>query len=111
MNKDMGRYAFLGGIALAIILALIPTVDALSWIVVLLGVVVAAVNIEAKETMKLLLWTIGMGVFGLTALASNLAGIPAVGTVLSSIITNVGLFFAVIAGVFLLKIGYKIFEK
>ena len=110
-ESAIGSYAFLAGVGLSVILSLIPEAGSAVWLIAILGIAVAWLNIQARETMKLLLWTIGMGVFGFAALASSMAGIPAVGTLLSSIITNIGLFFTTIAGVFLLKIGYKIFHK
>ena len=76
-----------------------------------MAVVVALLNIQERETMKLLLWTIGMGVVGVAAIAANFAAIPAIGGVLAAVITNVGVFFMTIAAVFLLKIGYRMFEK
>jgi tellurite resistance protein TehA-like permease len=110
MDKDTGRYAFLGGLLLSAIFGLTAATQ-LIWLVALLAIAVALLNIQAKETMKMLLWTIGMGIVGVAALASNLESIPEVGTALGGVVTNIGIFFMVIAAVFLLKIGYKMFER
>lgn len=111
MDKEFGRYAFLAGLGLSVILALIEAAAGVAWLVAVLGLAVALLNIQTKETMKLLLWTIGMGVVGVGAIAANFAGIPAVGVQVAAIITNIGVFFMAIAVVFLLKIGYAIFSR
>ena len=111
MNGELGKYAFLGGLLFSVVIGLFQAVSSYAWLVALLAVIVAFMNIQAKETMKLLLWTIGMGVFGVGALATSFAAIPVIGETLGSIISNLGIFFMTIAGVFLLKIGYAIFSK
>jgi hypothetical protein len=111
VDKEMGRYAFLAGLLLSVVLGLTEVAAGLAWLVALLAVAVAVLNIQAKETMKLLLWTIGMGVIGVGAMAANFAGIPAIGETLAAVITNIGVFFMTVSAVFLLKIGYKMFER
>lgn len=111
MDKEIGRYAFLAGLVLSVILSLVEAAAAVAWLVALLAVVVALMNIQTKETQKLLLWTIGMGIVGVGAIAANFADIPAIGDVLATIVTNIGIFFMTIAIVFLLKIGYAIFSR
>jgi len=106
----MGRYAFLAGLLLSVVLGLVEAAAGIAWLIALLAIVVALLNIQAKETQKLLLWTIGMGVVGVGAIAANFAGLPAVGPVLATTITNIGIFFMTISAVFLLKIGYAIFS-
>jgi len=111
MDKEIGRYAFLAGVLLSVVLGLVETAAGLAWLVALLAVAVALLNIQTKETMKLLLWTIGMGVVGIGTIAANFAGIPAIGETLAVVITNVGVFFMTVAAVFLLKIGYAMFSR
>jgi len=110
LNLPFGRYAFLAGLLLSAVLGLVGLAPAF-WIVVFLGIVVALMNIETKETMKMLLWTIGMGVFGFGALVSGMSSIPMFGEPLAIAVANVGTFFMTIAGVFLLKIGYTMFSR
>ena len=110
MDKELGRYAFLAGLILSVLLGLVEIAAGVAWLVAVLGIAVALLNIQAKETMKLLLWTIGVGVVGVGAIAANYAGIPAVGPVLATTIINIGIFFMTISAVFLLKIGYAIFS-
>lgn len=111
VDKELGSYAFLAGLLLSILLALVEVVAGVAWLIAVLGIAVALLNIQAKETMKLLLWTVGMGVVGAGAIATNFAGIPIVGEPLAAIITNIGVFFMTIAVVFLLKIGYAMFSR
>jgi hypothetical protein len=69
MDKEMGGYAFSAGLLLSAVLGLVEVAAGLAWLVALFAVAVAILNIQAKETMKLLLWTIGMGVVGVGAVA------------------------------------------
>ena len=110
MDEKIGRYAFVGGLAFSVILGM-AELPSVAWITAVLAIIVALINIQTKETMKMILWTIGMGVFGFGALASNFAAIPLIGETLGAILTNIGIFFMTIAGVFLLKVGYKILSK
>ena len=111
MGNELGKYAFLGGLVLSVVLGLVSEVQGLAWLVAVIAIVVACLNIETKETMKMLLWTIGMGVFGFGALVSAMSGLPFLGAQIAAIITNVGTFFITIAGVFLLKVGYSMFSR
>ena len=59
MDKELGRYAFLAGLILSVILGLVEAVAAVAWLVAVCAIAVALLNIQAKETQKLLLWTVG----------------------------------------------------
>ena len=109
-NEEVGKFSFLGGILLAVLLGLVE-IGGVVWLIGIMAVVVALLNIQERETMKLLLWTVGMGVVGVGAMATNFAVMPAVGEMLATIITNVGIFFTTVAAVFLLKMGYTMFSK
>lgn len=109
--NDLGKYAFLAGLLFSVLLGFFEAVSSYAWLIALCAIVVAFMNIQANETVKLLLWTIGMGVFGVGALATSLTGMPTVGATLAAIITSIGVFFMTIAGVFLLKIGYSMFSR
>ncbi|MFA7707969.1 MAG: hypothetical protein WCX73_03395 [Candidatus Pacearchaeota archaeon] len=87
----IGRWAFIIGLVLAIIAGLIQdiyTIPSLTLILVILGVIIGFLNIEEKDTVKLLVAIIAlMGVGGLT-----LSVIPTISSYLEAILTNIVIF-------------------
>ena len=90
----VGKWAFIIGLALAIIAGIIPTqIPNLALILILFGLVVGFLNIAEKDTVKLLVAIIAlMAVGGIT-----LAEIPMVQNYLVNILKNM-LVFASAAG-------------
>ena len=87
----IGKWAFFIGLALAIIAGLIQGVyeiPSLMLILVILGLVVGFLNIEDKDTVKLLVAIIAlMGIGGLT-----ISVIPVINTYLANMLTNILVF-------------------
>ena len=48
MDKELGRYAFLAGLGLSVILALIEAAAGAAWLVAVLGIAVALLNIQVQ---------------------------------------------------------------
>lgn len=89
--KLVGKWAFIIGLALAIIAGLIQgiyTIPSLTLILVVLGLIVGFLNIEEKDTVKLLVAIIAlMGIGGLT-----ISVIPTINTYLEAMLTNIVIF-------------------
>lgn len=87
----IGKWAFIIGIALAVIAGLIQgiyEIPSLILILVILGLIVGFLNIAEKDTVKLLVAIIAlMGVGGLT-----LSVIPVINIYLQEILTNILIF-------------------
>ena len=87
----IGKWAFIIGLILAIIAGLIQGVyeiPSLILILVILGLIVGFLNIEDKDTVKLLVAIIAlMGIGGLT-----ISVIPVINTYLENILTNILIF-------------------
>jgi hypothetical protein len=88
-SLDMiGKWAFIIGLALAILAALlvsVVTIPNLALILVILGLIVGFLNIAEKDTVKLLVAIIALTVIG----AAAIAVIPAINTYLLDILTNI----------------------
>jgi hypothetical protein len=88
-SLDMiGKWAFIIGLALAILAALlvsVVTIPNLALILVVLGLIVGFLNIAEKDTVKLLVAIIALTVIG----AAAIAVIPAINTYLLDILTNI----------------------
>lgn len=87
----VGRWAFIIGLALAILAGLIEglyTIPYLTLILVILGLIVGFLNIADNDTVKLLVAIIAvMGIGGLT-----LSAIPVIDTYLEAMLTNIVIF-------------------
>lgn len=81
-----GHWAFLIGIALAVIAGVVPQLQTptVTWVMVLLGLVVGLLNITAKETQEFLIATIA-----LVLVSSAASNIVALGVMMSSILMNI----------------------
>ena len=81
-----GKWAFIIGLALAIIAGVIPTtIPNLALILVVLGLIVGFLNIAEKDTVKLLVAIIALMAVG----AITIAEIPAIDTYLGAILSNI----------------------
>lgn len=70
-RKKVGHYAFIAGIIVAIIVAMIPQLrgDPATWVLVILGVIVGLLNVTAEEVTEFLVAALVLLVsFGLTSL-------------------------------------------
>ena len=104
--KKTGHYAFIMGIVLAVLIALVPQLEARVSILVLvtLGVIVGLLNITAKETTTFLVAALAL-IIASSASAFTLA---AVWTGLTSILGNVIIFVSPAAIVVALKTVYAL---
>lgn len=108
-DTKIGGYAFLGGIALAVLVALgqIPQATATP-ILLVLGVVVGFLNITPDESQRFLLATIALVVTG-----SSLGMLPVkvMGRFLQAIVVNIMVFTAPAAAVVAVKTIYDTAAK
>ncbi|EFK97907.1 hypothetical protein LDC_0049 [sediment metagenome] len=100
MKSNIGHYAFIIGVILAIIAGIIVTAN--PWVVlvlVVLGLVVGFMNVTAKETTPFLVASIAL----IAAGSANLTVIPYVGSYLSAMLSYIAVFVAPAAIVVALK--------
>ena len=93
-SKDLiriGHYSFIAGIAIAIIVGLIPALSgSISvWILAILGIVVGLLNISAQEVNSFLIAAATL-MIGTTAIALTLGN--AIHYVLTSLLVNITIF-------------------
>jgi len=98
-TQKIGVYAFLVGIAIAIITGIASGlvtgyVSIITLILVILGLIVGYLNISDKEVTMFMVASIGLIVAGSANLTSIDAFIPSLGTVLQAILTNIVVFIA-----------------
>ena len=107
MDSKIGHWAFIIGILLAIIAGLVPAwlTPTITWILVVLGLIVGLLNIQAKETTEFLVATIALMMVG------SAGAIPALGVIVLSILANVVAFVAPAALVVALKAIYALAQK
>jgi len=87
MNDAIGKWAFIIGLALAVIAGLIQgfyTISYLALILVILGLIVGFLNISEKDVTKLLIAIIALVSVG----SATVLAIPAINTYLSAILSN-----------------------
>ena len=86
-NLDViGKWAFIIGLALAVIAGVIPTtIPYLTLILVVLGLIVGFLNINEKDTVKLLIAIIALMAVG----AITIAEIPMIDAYLGAILNNI----------------------
>lgn len=113
-NTRAGRYAFIAGVLLAIIVGFYSDMEpnvrfGVSIVLVSLGLLVGLLNITAEETVPFLVAAIAL-MGGNTIVA--VAVVPGkLGIILSSILSYIGLFVAPAALVVALKTIYTLAEK
>ncbi|MBW2981804.1 hypothetical protein KY343_02885 [Candidatus Woesearchaeota archaeon] len=108
-RQKIGHYAFIAGIVVAIIVALIPQIrgDPSTWVLVILGVIVGWVNIKAKEITEFLVAALVLLIsFGMTALT-----LASLHTTLGVMWGNVITFVAPAAIIVAIKAVYVLAEK
>jgi len=81
-----GKWAFILGLALTIIAGIIPiTIPSLALILVVLGLIVGFLNINEKDTVKLLIAIIALMAIG----SITIAEIPIINAYLGAILSNI----------------------
>ncbi len=108
-RQKLGHYAFIAGIIVAGLVALVPQIrgDPATWVLVILGVVVGLLNIQAKEITEFLVAALVLLVsFGMTALT-----LASLHITLGIIWGNVITFVAPAAIVVAIKAVYVLAEK
>jgi len=112
MEKQIGSYAFIVGVILAIILGLFGTyvVEYLDWItylMIILGVIVGLLNIAQKQAFDFLIAAIALLAVG----GAGLELLPTIGLYIGGILTQIAVFVAPAAVIVALKaiwsLGYK----
>jgi hypothetical protein len=109
MDKKIGHYAFLVAILLAILAALVPSlqVDWVTWVLIILGLVVGFLNITAKETTEFLVATIALMMVG----TAGLGVIPTAGMIIKNILLNIQALVVPAALIVALKAIYSLAEE
>ncbi len=110
--KKVGHYAFIAGIVVAAIVAMIPQIRGTpaTWTLVILGVVVGLLNVRAAEVTEFLVAALVLLVsFGMTAL--TLSALPVIGTYLGVTWGNVITFIAPAAIIVAIKAIYVLAEE
>jgi hypothetical protein len=108
--NTIGKWAFIIGLALVIIAGLIEgiyTVPSLALILVILGLIVGFLNINEKDTIKLLLAVIALALTG----SATAMVVPAIYTYLQSILENLLVFSGAAALVVAIKAIIEVTKK
>lgn len=98
-TQKIGAYAFLVGIAIAILAGIAGGLvtayaGAITLILVILGLIVGYLNISDKEVLIFVVVSIGLMVAGSANLTSIDMLVPGMGTVLQAILANIVVFIA-----------------
>jgi uncharacterized membrane protein len=98
MDKKLGSYAFLAGVALAVLAAVGFDKPWVIPILAVLGLIVGLMNVTQKETVGFLVASIALMVAG-----ASVGAIPMLGKLASRILVNIAIFVAPAAVVVALK--------
>jgi len=104
MARKLGGWAFIIGIALAVLAGLVPTMQTptVTWVLVILGLVVGLLNIQEKETVEFLVAAVAL------LIAGSAGSLPALGFVILAMLENIVAFVAPAALVVALKAIYAL---
>ena len=105
--QQLGEWAFLGGVILAILVGLVPGLfpaQSIATLLVVLGILVGIINISEKKAHEFLLATVALLVAG----SAGLQTLPLVGTYIGPILTNIVSFVAPAAVIAALKAVYEL---
>ncbi len=86
---NLGKYAFIVGLILAVLAALVTGMPWIAWVLVLLGLIVGFLNVTSGETQGFLLAAIG-----LLLSATAVQNLPYAGELLTRILWNMVVFIA-----------------
>jgi len=95
---QLGKWAFIGGIVLAVVAAFVSQLSWVYWALAVLGLVVGFLNVTADETKGFLLSAVA-----LILSASAVQGIPLVGELVTAIMGNLVAFMSAAVLVVALK--------
>ena len=95
---QLGKWAFIGGIVLAVVAAFVSQLSLVYWALAVLGLVVGFLNVTAEETKGFLLSAVA-----LILSASAVQGIPLVGELVTAIMGNLVAFMSAAVLVVALK--------
>ena len=95
---QLGKWAFIGGIVLAVVAAYVSQTTWIYWALAVLGLVVGFLNVTAEETKGFLLSAVA-----LILSASAVQGIPLVGELVTAIMGNLVAFMSAAVLVVALK--------
>ncbi len=98
-DHRIGHWAFIVGVALAVLAGIVPTWQTVSivWTLAVLGLIVGLLNITARETTEFLISAVTLLVVG------SVGALPALGLLVTSVLANVVAFVAPAALVVALK--------
>ena len=107
-TEQIGKWAFIIGLALAILAGLLEvagvyTVPQLALILVILGLIVGFLNIAEKDTVKLLVAIIALNAIGAAAIAT----IPSINAYLAAMLMNIIAFAGAAGLVVAIKAVYE----
>ena len=107
MDSKIGHWAFIIGILLAVIAGLVPAwqTPTITWILVVIGLIVGLLNIQAKETTEFLVAAITLLIVG------SAGAIPALGVIVLSILANIVAIVAPAALIVALKAVYALANR
>lgn len=107
-NDQIGGWAFIIGLVIAVLAGLITIPNYLTtWVLVILGLIVGFLNIGDKEVTAFLIASIALlGVGG-----AGLGAIPAIGGYLNNILTNLVAFVSPATAIVAVKAVYSIAKK
>lgn len=107
MDSKIGHWAFIIGIILAVVAGLVPAwqTPTITWILVVIGLIVGLLNIQAKETTEFLVAAITLLIVG------SAGAIPALGVIVLSILANIVAIVAPAALIVALKAIYSLAQK
>lgn len=105
----IGHYSFIAGLIIAIIVGLIPSLrgDVSIWIMVVLGVIVGLLNIQAKEVNSFLIAAISL----IIASSASALSLATIWIGLTSILSNVIIFIAPAAIIVSIKAVVDLAER
>jgi len=106
-TKEIGKWAFVFGVIIAIIGGIVA-IPAMAWILLVLGLIVGFLNVTAKETTEFLVATIALIV--ITLGAGGLGSAATVGAILAGVFQNIVTFIGPAALVVALKAMYTLGE-
>ena len=96
--SQVGKWAFIGGIVLAVIAAFVSQLSWMYWVLAVLGLIVGFLNVTADETKGFLLSAVA-----LILSASSVQAIPLVGETVTTVMGNLVAFMSAAVLVVALK--------
>lgn len=105
--EKIGHWAFLLGVALAVLAGLVPQwqTSTMVWTLAVLGLVVGVLNIQARETTEFLVATITLMVVG------SAGALPSLGQLVTGVLSNIVAFVAPAAFVVALKALWELAQE